>query len=123
MRRRGRPLVRDAPRRAVAVAVFLLAFAVRAYWTLHVQAPLAAVRGDMAGYVSRADGILNGTMPGDPRVLSFWPWGTHALIALDELRLTRRGEDVFVVDPVLPDPDLSSYGHGPSAELSESRVR
>ncbi len=83
MRRYGRPLVRTGARRAIAAAVMLLAFAVRAYWTLHVQAPLAAVRGDMAGYVSRADGILNHTQPGDPRVLSFWPWGTHALIAAE----------------------------------------
>ena len=60
---------------------FAIAFAVRAYWTLRVQSPLTAVYSDMGGYVSRAEGLLAGTTPVEPRILLMWPWGTHAIVA------------------------------------------
>ena len=65
----------------VGVVVFLLAFAVRAWWALRVQRPVDAIWSDMAGYVLRAEMLLSGEMPGEPRMLVLWPWGTHALVA------------------------------------------
>ena len=82
MRRRlHRPLVPAASRRLIALLTFVAAFVVRLYWTLRVQSPLTAVYSDMGGYVSRAEAMLAGTTPSDPRVLLMWPWGTHFLVA------------------------------------------
>lgn len=84
MRRRSfRPLVPAGTRRLIALLAFAVAFAVRAYWTLRVQSPLTAVYSDMGGYVSRAEGLLAGTTPTEPRILLMWPWGTHAIIAVE----------------------------------------
>jgi hypothetical protein len=83
MRSRDTPLVGKRARRVTALAVFVLAFAVRVYWTLRVQSPLGAVYSDMGGYVSRAEMLLAGRTPGDPRVLALWPWGPHAIFALE----------------------------------------
>jgi hypothetical protein len=66
---------------AIGIVVFLVAFAVRAWWVLRVQNPIDAVWSDMAGYVVRAEGLLAGKTPGEPRVLLLWPWGTHAIVA------------------------------------------
>lgn len=83
MRRRNRPLVRE--RRLFAAATFFLAFAVRVLWTVRVQSPFDAVYSDMGGYVMRAEHLLAGTTPGEPRILAIWPWGTHAIVALELL--------------------------------------
>lgn len=84
MRRRLlRPLVPAGARRLIAALAFAVAFAVRAYWTLRVQSPLTAVYSDMGGYVSRAEGLLAGTTPGEPRILLMWPWGTHVIVAAE----------------------------------------
>jgi hypothetical protein len=91
MRSRDKPLVSARARRATALGVFLLAFAVRAYWTLRVQSPLGAVYSDMGGYVSRAEMLLAGTTPGEPRVLALWPWGPHAIFALEFAVFGRQG--------------------------------
>jgi hypothetical protein len=80
-RRLLRPLVSPWTRRLIALLAFALAFAVRAYWTLRVQSPLTAVYSDMGGYVSRAEALLAGTTPGEPRILLMWPWGTHVIVA------------------------------------------
>ncbi len=65
------------------VVVFVVAFAVRAWFAIRMQRPVEAIWSDMAGYVSRAEQLLAGITPGDPRVLAFWPWGTHALVAVE----------------------------------------
>ena len=96
MRRRvQRPLVPAATRRLIAFFVFAVAFAVRAYWTQRVQSPLTAVYSDMGGYVSRAEALLAGTTPTEPRILLMWPWGTHFLVA-GELSLFGRRDPVSV---------------------------
>jgi hypothetical protein len=74
---------------------FVVAFAVRAYWTLRVQSPLTAVYSDMGGYVSRAEALLAGTTPAEPRILLMWPWGTHAIVALELAMFGRR--DAFTI--------------------------
>jgi hypothetical protein len=83
VRRRSRPLVGD--RRLFAAATFFLAFAVRMLWTVRVQSPFAAIYSDMGGYVTRAEHLLAGTTPGEPRILAIWPWGTHVIVAVELL--------------------------------------
>ena len=96
MRRRvQRPLVPAATRRLIAFFAFAVAFAVRAYWTLRVQSPLTAVYSDMGGYVSRAEALLAGTTPTEPRILLMWPWGTHFLVA-GELSLFGRRDPLSI---------------------------
>jgi hypothetical protein len=65
----------------VLIAVFLVAFAVRLLWAETVQSPFDSIYSDMQGYVSRADDLLAGRIPGDPRILSIYPPGTHTIIA------------------------------------------
>ncbi|MBX3190542.1 MAG: hypothetical protein KF819_26310 [Labilithrix sp.] len=90
-RTRGqRPLVPSGARRSIALAVFFLAFTVRAIWAIRVQSPLTAVYSDMGGYVSRAEMLLSGFTPNEPRVLVLWPWGTHAIVALEIALLGRK---------------------------------
>ncbi len=91
LRARARPLVGARARHRFALGAFLVAFAVRAFWTLRVQSPLNAVYSDMGGYVSRAEMLLAGTMPGEPRILALWPWGTHAIVALEFAVFGRHG--------------------------------
>ena len=74
---------------------FLVGFAVRAYWTLRVQSPLTAVYSDMGGYVSRAESLLAGTTPSEPRILLMWPWGTHYIVAVELAILGRH--DPFTI--------------------------
>ncbi len=69
--------------RSVLLGVFVLAFAVRLAWILRVQHPLDAVYSDMDGYVNRAEGLLAGKTPAEPRILALYPWGTHAILALE----------------------------------------
>ena len=88
---RQRPLVGVRARRVIALVTFLLAFAVRAYWVLRVQSPLAAVYSDMGGYVSRAEMLIKGITPGEPRILALWPWGPHAIFALEFTIFGRQG--------------------------------
>ncbi len=72
-----------------ATVSFLVASGVRLAWIVRVQSPLTAVTSDMAGYVTRATMLLGGTTPADPRLLAFFPWGTHTLLALEFLLLGR----------------------------------
>lgn len=90
MYRRGRPLVRASEARAVAVVVFAVALAVRGYWALRVQRPLDAVYSDMGGYVLRAQLLLAGELPAEPRMLALWPWGTHAIVAAEMALLGKK---------------------------------
>ena len=82
-RRSARPLVSAGARGGLALFTFVVAFAVRAYWAIRVQSPLTAVYSDMGGYVSRAEALLAGTTPSDPRILLMWPWGTHVIVAAE----------------------------------------
>jgi hypothetical protein len=82
MRRSSRPIQRFELA-AIVLVVSAVAFAVRLAWILRVQSPHDAVYSDMGGYVARADELLQGTASGDPRLLAFYPWGTHVLIALE----------------------------------------
>jgi hypothetical protein len=66
---------------AIAWAAFFLAFGVRLAWVLAVQSPHGAIYSDMAGYVTRANELLAGQTSGDPRMLAFYPWGTHVILA------------------------------------------
>ncbi len=94
-RRQHRPLVPAVSRRLTALFVFVVAFVARAYWTLRVQSPLTAVYSDMGGYVSRAEALLAGTTPTEPRILLMWPWGTHFLVA-GELKAFGRGDPTSI---------------------------
>jgi hypothetical protein len=69
----------------IAFASFVLAFGVRLAWVLLVQSPFDAVYSDMAGYVERAKWLLQHELPGEPRILVSYPYGTHCLVALELL--------------------------------------
>jgi len=73
----------------ILVAVYALAFLLRFEWLIHVQHPLDAVYSDAGGYVERADWLLAHHTPADPRVLTIYPWGGHALLALQFLVVGR----------------------------------
>jgi hypothetical protein len=73
----------------VALASFVLAFVVRLYWDTHILSPLDSEYSDMGGYVSRAEHLLAHTIPGDPRLLTTYPYGTHYILALEFLVLGR----------------------------------
>ncbi len=94
-RRQHRPLVPALSRRLIAAFAFVAAFLVRLYWTLRVQSPLTAVYSDMGGYVSRAEALLAGTTPTEPRILLMWPWGTHFIVA-GELRAFGRADPTSI---------------------------
>jgi hypothetical protein len=75
--------------RAIAIGVLILAFAVRLAWDLYVQSPIHAVFTDMGGYVDRAQWLVDHAPPDDPRALTFYPYGAHALFALEFFFLGR----------------------------------
>jgi hypothetical protein len=82
----------------VALGVFLLAFVVRLAFLLRVQSPFDAVYSDMGGYVDRAEQILwNMPLPGDPRVLTMFPPGRHAILALEFRLLGRHSKEAFAL--------------------------
>jgi hypothetical protein len=83
--------------RLLLIGVFVLALAVRLVWLLHVQHPLDAVYSDMGGYVDRADGLLAHKTPSEPRVLTIYPWGAHALLALEFLVLGRHARVALAI--------------------------
>jgi hypothetical protein len=67
----------------IALAALVLAFIVRLLWILRVQSPQDAVYSDMGGYVHRAEELLGLAPTDDPRLLAFYPWGAHTLIAAE----------------------------------------
>ena len=81
----------------IALASFVVAFAVRLYWVLHVQSPLDAEYSDMGGYVARAEGLLARFVPEDPRLLTVYPFGTHGILALEFLTLGRHSGRAIAV--------------------------
>ena len=81
----------------IALASFVVAFAVRFYWVLHVQSPLDAEYSDMGGYVARAEGLLARVVPDDPRLLTTYPFGTHTILALEFLALGRHSGRAIAV--------------------------
>jgi Dolichyl-phosphate-mannose-protein mannosyltransferase len=78
---RGRRAAHRHALGASGLVVFAVAFVVRAWWAIRVQRPIDGVWSDMGGYVLRAELLLSGQMPAEPRMLVMWPWGTHALVA------------------------------------------
>jgi hypothetical protein len=83
--------------RSIVVVVFLFAFALRLAWILRVQHPIDAIYSDMAGYVDRAEGLVFHVAPPDPRLLAIYPWGTHALVALEFVVLGRHAETSMAI--------------------------
>lgn len=59
--------------------VAALAMIVRAAENFWIHPPMSEIRSDMAGYVQRANALLQGNWAPDPRA-SFYPFGTHALV-------------------------------------------
>ncbi|MGA2449494.1 MAG: hypothetical protein ABTD50_12490 [Polyangiaceae bacterium] len=82
---------------SIALAVFVVAFAVRFVWAVFVQRPHAAVYTDMQGYVDRAVWLLDNSAPPDPRAQTFYPYGAHALIALEFLVFGRNSEIAIAI--------------------------
>jgi hypothetical protein len=88
MRAHGRE-IRTVELGTVVALVTLLGFAIRLFWILEVQSPFTAVYSDMGGYMTRAEDLLRTSASasaqptGDPRLLAFYPWGTHVLIAME----------------------------------------
>lgn len=67
-------------RRALAL-VGGLAFVVRAVYGLFVHPPFSFLRSDAGGYIQRAQSLLDGNWAADPNA-TFFPYGTHYLLAL-----------------------------------------
>jgi hypothetical protein len=64
------------------LGVSLLALAVRLYWNLKVHPPLDYISSDMAGYLERANLLLE-SGPWKPyEFMTFFPYGTHFFIFL-----------------------------------------
>jgi len=77
------PRVAPLPVAFLTGAIFVLAFLVRLAWVEAVQSPFDSIYSDMDGYASRADALLAGTTPGDPRIFSIYPPGTHCALAFE----------------------------------------
>lgn len=67
--------------RLAAIASAALAFAVRLFWVLRVQAPHDAVYSDMGGYVGRARALLSGEQSSFARLDALYPYGAHYFYA------------------------------------------
>ena len=83
--------------RGIALAAFLLAFAVRLVWILRVQSPLDAEYSDMGGYVRRAEELLSHFTPDEPRLLTLYPYGTHCILALEFLLFGRHSTQAIAI--------------------------
>jgi hypothetical protein len=83
--------------RSTLIGTFVLAFGVRLAWILAVQHPIHAIYSDMGGYVDRAEQLMWGIPTPDPRVLAIYPWGTHALMALEFSLFGRHAEVTIAV--------------------------
>lgn len=121
MRRRARPLVRPRDLRAVGLFAFALAFAVRAAWGLRVQRPLDALYADMGGYVLRAELLLAGKTPAEPRMLVLWPWGTHAIVAGEIVLFGRHANTAFALCHALVGAIVAPCAAGLTARFVRSR--
>ena len=93
----------------------------RVHHAENFQHPLDAVYSDMGGYVDRADGLLAHKTPSEPRVLTIYPWGAHALLALEFLVLGRHARVALAIDAAfvgaVPAPCMAAL----SARLVPSR--
>ncbi len=78
--------------RSILLGTFVLAFVVRLAWFVEVQHPLHAIYSDMFGYVDWAEQLMWHIPTPDPRVLVIYPWGAHALTALEFLLVGRHAE-------------------------------
>lgn len=79
------------------IAVFVLAFVARLLWAETVLSPFDSIYSDMEGYVSRADALLDGSTPGDPRLLALFPPGTHTILAIEFRLFGRNAVHTFAV--------------------------
>jgi hypothetical protein len=87
--RRGIPLI--------AFGSFVLAFSVRLAWIFKVQSPFDSIYSDMSGYVDRAERLLWNLPIADPRMLTFYPPGTHGLLALEFYLLGRHSRTAISI--------------------------
>lgn len=78
LRRAGRFFRREA----WVIVITLLALVTRLYWNLVVHPPREYVYSDMGGYFGRADDFARQPLTLKSDYLSFFPWGTHALLGL-----------------------------------------
>jgi hypothetical protein len=65
----------------VAISLFLFSAFIRVLWIYAAQFPGDAMVSDMAGYMARAQALLDGNMASD-RYLAVYPFGTHYVFAL-----------------------------------------
>jgi hypothetical protein len=82
---------------AIFLGIFALAFTVRVLWILTVQSPLDAVYSDMAGYVDRAEQLLEGRVPPDLRLSTIFPPGAHTLVAAEFWAFGRNARNAIAV--------------------------
>jgi len=64
------------------IVITLLGLVTRLYWNLVVHPPRNFVYSDMGGYFNRADDFVKQPLTATYDYLSFFPWGTHALLGL-----------------------------------------
>ena len=69
-------------REAWVIAITGLALFTRLAWNLVIHPPRNYVYSDMGGYYNRADDLVRQPLTAVSDYLSFFPWGTHALLGL-----------------------------------------
>lgn len=62
------------------IAIAILALVTRLAWNLSIHPPRLYVYSDMGGYYNRADDLVRQPLSAVSDYLSFFPWGTHALL-------------------------------------------
>jgi hypothetical protein len=64
------------------IVITLLALVTRLAWNLKIHPPHEYVFSDMWGYFSRADDFTKTPLTAPSDYMSFFPWGTHALLGV-----------------------------------------
>lgn len=71
--------------RVIALAAFVLAFVLRAYWVFKIQSPYGTLYNDMIGYSERARFLESEWGPRPERIYTFFPYGGHYYYRLEYL--------------------------------------
>jgi len=87
------------------IAITTLALVTRLAWNLVIHPPRNYVYSDMIGYYNRADDFARQPLTAPADYLSFFPWGTHALLGLVKT--------VFIAPPPWLASFWSFFGYHP----------
>ena len=112
----ARRLRLGAQRNAFAIFVALLALGVRLFWNLVMHPPVDYVFSDMAGYVERANVMLDRPWTSRPDFTLF-PYGTHVFVYLIKLLFGRNNGTAIGVAFALLGTGAVLYGYALARRL------